>query len=212
MSRTSPLRGEAAPVEREEFDRALAPHFRELLQAAQREVRHRLALGQFEPDRPTPEELLDVALQNAWRNRGRLPPGLGIQAWALISILRTGEALGVRKAERGRRITELLPEDVEPDPLYQDDEEDFWQLHELDYPRDEHVFSSTADCPPEDVANDDELVGRLAPREREALLMHELHGVPLQEVALALRISPNEANRLLENAQRRVRSTGKVTE
>jgi RNA polymerase sigma factor (sigma-70 family) len=210
MSRTAPLEEQAAHAEREAFDHALAPCFPELLQAAQREVRHRLALGQFVPDDPTPEQLLDMALQHAWRERRRLSPALGAKAWALASIFRTGEALGAREAERRRTMTELLPEEVEPDPLYQEDDEDFWQLHELDYPRDAEVFSGTVDHARDDVANDDELVGRLAPREREVLLMHEVHGVALQEIALALGIPPTEAERLLASARRRLRAAGKA--
>jgi hypothetical protein len=70
MSRTAPQ--QAARAERDAFDRALAPRYAELLRAAQREVRHRLALGQFAPDDPTPEQLLDIALQQAWRERRRL--------------------------------------------------------------------------------------------------------------------------------------------
>jgi DNA-directed RNA polymerase specialized sigma24 family protein len=71
------------------------------------------------------------------------------------------------------------------------------------------VFSGTADAAQEDVANDDELVGRLAPREREreVLLMHEVHGVAAQEVALALGIPPTEAQQLLASARRRLRSS-----
>jgi hypothetical protein len=86
-----------------------------LLQAAQREVRHRL--GQFALGDPTPEELLDAALRHAWRERRRLSPALGIKAWALASIFRTGEALGAREAARRRKTTDLPPEEVEPDPL-----------------------------------------------------------------------------------------------
>jgi hypothetical protein len=67
MRRTAPLEEQAAHAEREAFDHALAPYFSELLQAARREVRHRLTIGQFEPDNPTPEELLEKALQYAWR-------------------------------------------------------------------------------------------------------------------------------------------------
>jgi len=163
--------------------------------------RHRLTLGQFAPD-PTPEQLLDMALQRAWRERRRLSPALGIKAWVLGWIFRTGEALGEREAERSRTMTELLPEEVEPDPLYEDDE-DFWQTHELDYPRNSEVFSGTVDRTREDVANDDEFVGWLAPREREVVLMHEVHGVPMQEVALALGIPPTEAEGLLSAARRR---------
>ena len=196
MSRTASLEGQDA--EREAFDHALAPCFPELLQAAQREVRHRLALGQFEPDHPTPEQLLDVALQHAWAERRRSSPPLGIKALALVSIFRAGEGLGTREAERRRMTTELFPEEVEPDPFYQkDDEEDFWQSHELDYPRDAEVFSGTVDRVGAEAADDDELVGWLAPREREVLLMHEVHGVEFSEVALALEIPPAETERLL---------------
>jgi RNA polymerase sigma factor (sigma-70 family) len=210
MSRTVPRGRQVAQAEREAFDHALAPYFPELLQAAQREVRHRLALGQFAPDNPTPEQLLGMALQDAWRGRRRLSPELGIKAWALASIFRTGEAMAARQEERSRKVTELLPEEAEPDPIYQDDEEDFWQEHELDYPRNAQVFSGTVDRAKEDAAEDDELVGWLDPREREVLLMHELHGVALQEVALALGISPSEAEHLFESARCRVRTAGKT--
>jgi DNA-directed RNA polymerase specialized sigma24 family protein len=210
VSRTAPLGAQAAHAAREAFDRALAPYYSELLQAAQREVRHRLTLGQFEPDNPTPEQLLDMALQRAWRERRRLAPALGIKALALASVFRTGELLGEREAERSRMMTELLPEEVEPHPHYADDDEDFWQSHELEYPRNSQVFSGTVDRPREDVASEDEFVGFLAPREREVLLMHEVHGVPMQEVALALGIPPADAEGLLASARRRVRAADKA--
>jgi DNA-directed RNA polymerase specialized sigma24 family protein len=56
----------------------------------------------------------------------------------------------------------------------------------------------------------DEFVGHIAPREREVLLMHEVHGVPLQEVAPALGIAPAEAEGLLASARRRVRAADKA--
>jgi DNA-directed RNA polymerase specialized sigma24 family protein len=211
MSRTAPQYGQAAQAERDAFDRALAPCYAELLQAAQREVRHHLALGQFAPNDPTPEQLLDIALQRAWRERRRPSPALGIKAWALASIFSTGEALGARKAARRRKTTELLPEEVEPDPFYQEDDEEFWQSHELDYPRDAEVFSGTVDRGRDDAVDDDELVGRLAPRERQVLLMHEVHGVDLREVALALGIPPAEAEQLLASARSRLRAAGRAS-
>jgi len=206
MSRAASQQGKTGHAERDAFDRALAPCYAELLQAAQREVRHRLALGQFALGDPTPEELLDAALQHAWRERRRLSPALGIKAWALASIFRTGEALGAREAARRRKTTDLLPEEVEPDPLYQDDDAEFWQSHELDYPKSAEVLSGEVDPA---AANDDELVGRLAPRERQVLLLHEVHGVALREVALALAIPPAEAEQLLASARRRLRAAGK---
>jgi hypothetical protein len=52
MSRTTSQQREADRAERDAFDHALAPCSGEILQAARREVRHRLALGQFAPDDP----------------------------------------------------------------------------------------------------------------------------------------------------------------
>jgi hypothetical protein len=81
VSRKAPQRGEAAHAEREAFDRALAPIYAELLQAAQREVRYRVTLGQFAPDNPTPEQLLDMALQRAWRHRRHRSPRRVSRLW-----------------------------------------------------------------------------------------------------------------------------------
>jgi len=139
-----------------------------------------------------------------------LSPTLGIKAWALASIFRTGEVLAARKDERRRETTELLPKGVEPDPLYEEDDEDFWQSHELDYPRNVRVFSGTVDRPREDAASDDELVGLLDPREREVLLMHEVHGVALPEVASAVGIPLTEAEQLLASARNRLRAADKA--
>src|SRR6202047_2529473 len=177
--------------------------------AAQGELRHRLTLGQFAPDNPTPEQLLDMALQRVWHERRRLSSTLGIKAFALASIFRTAEALAAREDERSRTTTELFPEEVEPDPVYENDD-DFWQSHELEYPKNSQVFSGTVDRAQEDVAEEDEFVGWLAPRERGVLLMPEVHGVPWQEVALALGITPAEAEGLLASARRRVRAADKA--
>jgi DNA-directed RNA polymerase specialized sigma24 family protein len=65
------------------------------------------------------------------------------------------------------------------------------------------VFSGMVDRAREDIADQDEFVGRPAPREREVLLMHEMHGVPLQAVALSLGISLAETERLLKNERGR---------
>ena len=201
MNRTAPSQGPDANAERDAFDRALAPQFPELLQATRRELRHRLTLGHFAPDDPTSEQLLDMALQQAWRERARLSPALGVKAQALAAIFRMGEILAARRDERRQKTTELLPEEVEPDPRYEDDVEEFWQSHELDYPTTMRVFGGAADHPRDDAATDDELVGLLDPREREVLLMHEVHGVALPEIASAVRIPPTEAERLLASAR-----------
>jgi DNA-directed RNA polymerase specialized sigma24 family protein len=77
---------------------------------------------------------------------------------------------------------------------------------ELDYPTTLRVISGAIDRPRDDVANDDELVGLLDPREREVLLMHEVHGVALLEIPSAVRITLTEAERLLASARDRLRA------
>jgi DNA-directed RNA polymerase specialized sigma24 family protein len=86
----------------------------------------------------------------------------------------------------------------------------FGKSHELDYPRNARIFSRTVDQPREDATSDDELVGLLDPREREVLLMHEVHGVALLEVASAVGIPLSEAERLLTSARNRLRAKGKA--
>jgi hypothetical protein len=166
MNRTAPSQGPDANAEPDAFDRALAPQFPELLQATRRELRHRLSLNQFAPDDLTPGQLLDMALQHARCERTRLPPDVDIKARALALIFRMAEVLTARNAGRRQKTSELLPEEAEPDPLYEEDEGEFWKSHVLDYPRNEEAFSGAVDRSREDVAGDDELVGLLDLRER----------------------------------------------
>jgi hypothetical protein len=69
---------------------------------------------------------------------------------------------------------------------------------ELDYPTTMRVVSGAIDRPRDDAANDDELVGFLDPREREVLLMHEVYGVALPEIASAVRIPRPKRNGSLQ--------------
>jgi DNA-directed RNA polymerase specialized sigma24 family protein len=151
-----------------------------------------------------------MALQHARCERTRLPPDVDIKARALALIFQMAEVLTARNAGRRQKTSELLPEEAEPDPLYEEDEGEFWKSHVLDYPRNEEVFSGAVDRSREDVAGDDELVGLLDPRERQARLMHEVHGVSLQEIASAVGIPLTEAQRLLASARNRLRAQVKT--
>jgi DNA-directed RNA polymerase specialized sigma24 family protein len=205
--RQPPLDGERR-AEREAFLGALAPLFNELLQAARREVRYRLAMGAFDPDDPTPQELLDAALERAWRHRRGRPPDLDAKAWLLAHLFRTAEAIARREEARRQATTELLEEEAVPDPHFEEDDEDFWEWYEPEYPKNWSVFVEPPPEPPGQAAKDDELAGRLEPNEREVLLMHEVHGLPLRDVAVALGLAQAKAARLLESARHRIRGAG----
>src|SRR6202047_3870204 len=55
--------------DREAFRAAVTPPLGELLRAARHEVRYRVALGDFEPNDPTAEELVGEVLIRAWPER-----------------------------------------------------------------------------------------------------------------------------------------------
>ena len=204
MSRTAAPEGQDANAEREAFDRVLAPHFPELLQAAQREVRHRLTLGQFAPDDPTPEQLLDMALQRAWQEPRICPPHSASKRgrWPRFSArekcwLRGRMSAAVRRpssSPRGSNPTRSTRKTTKTFGNHTS-----WT-----------IFSGTVDRPWEDAASDDELVGLLDPREREVLLMREVHGMALPELASAVGIPLTEAERLLASARNRLRAVGKA--
>ena len=69
--------------DREAFRAAVTPHLGELLRAARHEVRYRVALGDFEPNDPTAEELVGEVLIRAWPERHNRPPSVRLSVWLL---------------------------------------------------------------------------------------------------------------------------------
>jgi RNA polymerase sigma-70 factor (ECF subfamily) len=93
---------------------------------------------------------------------------------------------------------------VPPEPIYDDDEE-FWEWYQPDeMTRWEDALDAPVMTPDEAASADEELVRDLDPKAREAFLLFELHGVPLPEVALALGVPVEEAERLIEQARTRL--------
>jgi len=191
------LRGDRAA-----FQATVAPYLEELVEAARRELRHRVALGNFGADDLAPEELVGEVLLRAWQDRYRRPSSLGVKAWLLALLFRVARDLARREARLRRIPTESLEALVPPEPIYDDDEE-FWEWYQPDEVTSwEDAVEAPAMTPEEMAAADEQLTRTPDPRAREVFLLYELHRVPLSETAFAVGLSVTETARLLEEARR----------
>jgi RNA polymerase sigma factor (sigma-70 family) len=186
------------------FQRIVAPYLDELLRAARREVRYRVALGDLGRDDLSPEELVGEVLVRAWRDRRRRPESLSVRVWLLALVFRVAESIARREARFRKVATVSLEAPVPPEPIYDDDEE-FWEWYQPDeMTRWEDVVEDIA-WSPEELAEGDEDIARLPYRMRQVFVLHDIHGVKLPDVARAAGVDMNEALRLLNDARRRVR-------
>ena len=92
--------------DREAFRAAVTPHLGELLRAARHEVRYRVALGDFEPNDPTAEELVGEVLIRAWPERHNRPPSVRLSVWLLALSYLAARELARREARLRRMPTE----------------------------------------------------------------------------------------------------------
>jgi RNA polymerase sigma factor (sigma-70 family) len=199
----------SARSEQAAFQAAVKPHLQELFEAARRELRYRVALGDFGPDLLTAEELVGETLARAWRDRRRRPRLLKFRVWLLAVLFRVAEDIARDEAQFRKLATESLQASVPPEPLY-DDDESFWEWYQPDeLTRWEDVVADPSSLSPEDaVAADEKFTRSLAPRARQVFVLHTIHHVSLRDVARALGISGSEAVRLLAEARRLVGVTG----
>jgi len=185
----------AVEGDRGAFRTLVTPHLRELIKAARHEVRYRVAVGDFDPDDPTAEELVDEVLLRGWRERHSRPPALGVKSWLLVLVFRVADAVARRKGRiRSREAISLEDDPVLPEFL--PDESTGW----------DDVIDAGLKTPEQAAIAEDELFQELDPRSREVLLMHELRGVPLHEIALALGIAELQVRAILKGARRRLRA------
>jgi RNA polymerase sigma factor (sigma-70 family) len=190
--------------DREAFQKAVAPYLEELFKAARRERRYRIALGDLTADDLTAEEIAGETLIRAWDDRHDRPPELGLKAWLLAGMFRVVEDI-VRREGRFRRTAAVsLERPVPPDPVY--DDEGFWEWYQPDeVTRWEDVLADAEPTPEEMAATDEEFNRSLPPLAREAFLLHEVHNVPVREVALALHVPERQVMHLLAEARKRLR-------
>jgi RNA polymerase sigma factor (sigma-70 family) len=190
------------------FEASVASHLDELLDAAGRELRYRIALGDFNCNDLNAEELVGEVLLRASENQHRRPPSLGVRAWLLALLFRVVKSLAKREA-RFRKLATVSLEALTPPPPIYDDDEEFWEWYQPDeLTRWEDVLDAPVMTPEQVATFDEELTHGLDSHEREAFLLFELHRLPLPEVAAALGLSVAEAGRLIEDARSRLGLAG----
>ena len=104
----------SARSEQAAFQAAVKPHLQELFEAARRELRYRVALGDFGPDLLTAEELVGETLARAWRDRRRRPRLLKFRVWLLAVLFRVAEDIARDEAQFRKLATESLQASVPP--------------------------------------------------------------------------------------------------
>jgi DNA-directed RNA polymerase specialized sigma24 family protein len=194
------LRGDHAA-----FQRTVAPHLEELLEAARREIRYRVALGDLSTDDLAAEELVGETLARAWRDRHRRPASLAQRAWLLALLFRVAENIA-RRVARFRKLAAVSLEAPGPsEPIY-DDDEAFWEWYQPDeLTRWEDVVGEDS-LSPEELATADEHIDLFPLRARQVFVMHDIHRLPLPDVAQALCLSVAQGSRFLADARRRIRA------
>jgi RNA polymerase sigma factor (sigma-70 family) len=188
--------------DRDAFRAAVTPHLDELLRAARREVRYRVALGDFDRDNPTPEELVGEVLIRAWQQRNDRPSPVRLKTWLLALLYGLAHEFLRRERRQSQMPRESFEAPVPPEPIY-DDDEGFYEWYQPDeMTRWEDVIEAPTMTPEEEADTDEVLTHTLDPRAREVFLLCELHRVPLSEAAAALGIPLEDAARLLAEASR----------
>jgi RNA polymerase sigma factor (sigma-70 family) len=189
-------------VDRETFDRLVAPHLDELLRAARREVRYRIAMDELGPDDLAPEELVGETLARAWHERERRPELLSVRAWLLALLHRRADQIARRESRFRRFASVPLEAEPPPAPIYDDDEE-FYEWYQPDeMTRWEDLVAEPSELAPEEVVAAEEELRSLAPRTRLVYVLHDIHRLTVREIAQALGIRGEEVLRLLEEARR----------
>lgn len=174
----------------------------ELLEAARREVRYRIAMGELRPDDLTSEELVGETLARASRDRGRRPAALGERAWLLALLHRVSEDI-VRNEVRFRQLAAVSLEAKPPPEPFYDDDEGFYEWYQPDeMTRWEDLVAEPASLTPEEVVAAEEELRSLAPRTRLVYVLHDIHRLSVAEIAQAIGIPGEEVLRLLAEARR----------
>ena len=187
--------------DRDAFQAAVGPHLEEVFQAAQNEVRYRIAVGDLQADDLTAEELVGETLARAWRDRHRRPQQLDLKAWLLALLFRVARNIVRSEARFKKLATVSLEASVPPEPIY-DDDESFWEWYQPDkMTRWEDVVPERSPTHEEVAAFDEERARMPGPLRRLVFMLHDIHHVPLNETAQALEISVAEASRLLAEAR-----------
>lgn len=175
------------------------PYLPVLLEMAGHDLRYHEARGDIAAGELTPEEVVGEALIRANYERRRRPPDVPLRTWLLAMQIRVLDQLLEQRERETKRWAVSLDQPIPSAPApFRDDS--FWDWYQPD-----EVIKYEDQLP---VASDDpaSLLGTeyetaLEPPERRAWLLHDVQGLSLEQVAIALHLSARTARELVEQAR-----------
>jgi DNA-directed RNA polymerase specialized sigma24 family protein len=187
-----------------DFRHLVEPYLDDLLEAAQHDIDYYVHQGDLHADDLTPEEVTGEALVYAWTHRAQRPDGMSLIGWLLGTQYRVLRDLVAQRkkyrAEKTLSLDEPIPSDV-------------WikgQEGRRQYPRAfpggaETTWKAlTTGSEPREIeaplfTNRDTFA--LDPDSRHVVMMHDEFDLPLSEIASAMDVALQDAERMLADAR-----------
>ena len=199
--------------QREDFFRLLLPHLEFLRDYARREIRILEREGTLHRGEVTVNDLLDQVLVLAWERFADRPRRLSLDLW-LTDLLQEALEQWIKQEHRPHVSLEAKAEDVVPDAMPQEDEQDWWAelmgeeetltLEDLSPGSDgTEIWESLEAQEQQDRLLS--LLGKLPATQRQAFLLHAVEGNTTDEIAMLQDRPEGEVKADIDAARKRLR-------
>lgn len=200
--------------EKERFRRLIERHFDELYEYAARELRYLEALGALAPGAVTPAEVINeavIAAWDMWRTRRGKQRATVSGRTLLYSAVR--RALATLARQYQMTSGDVSIEDVLVDP---EADQQLWAYWEPDdvttfediIPDEEHESTEEEALEEIEVEEAEALLNQLPPLQRQAFILHAIHGLPLEETARLLNTSIQAVQKAVQEARQQLKQVG----
>lgn len=187
----------------ETFRDVVDPHLSEITEAARRELEYYVSAGDLPPGDVEPDDVVAETLWRAWKSKQHRPAHLGIRAWLLGLEYQVMQRIA-RAEKEFLDIATVSLESTVPQPP-DDAEDEFWEWYQPD------DLLKWEDVIPEDVVHPQEArreieskASKLDARSRQAVLLHELHGLSMPEIATILGMTVRQAEETVDRGRVRL--------
>nr|WP_290668085.1 RNA polymerase sigma factor [Ardenticatena sp.] len=214
MQRRPLSRTRITKAEKTRFRQFIERHFDELYDYAARELRYLEALGVIAPGALQPAEVLNEAVIAAWdmwrSNRGRRRAQVSGRALLYSAVRR---ALATLARQYQMTSGDLSIEEVLVDPEADQQLWAYWEPDDVTTLED--LIPDEAHEPVEDIALEEieveeaeAILNQLPPLQRQAFILHALHGLPLEETARLLNTSIQAVQKAVQDAREHLKQVG----
>lgn len=184
--------------DKDAFRRLVEPYLAELRKAAEHEITYHVCVGDLGTGSVSPDDLVAEVLLKAWDERQRKPETLDLKAWLFGLLHRTADRLVSEEKGTGDLVRVSLdapPSDGGAAPGWRQPDD----------------FESWEDVIPDPRTSADEMIaavegqpGSLSEPARRILIMHDRHGISIQQVAFVTGTSVARAQEFLLEARHKI--------